>query len=175
MNTKIYCEIVQAKDGLDKTLKQCFLTHLTIYNHALELLKKNPQISYTDLREQVFLYVQKNKVAHLHIQPVQNEIYYLYKKFCKSGKYSQKLLSSIQYFTLIFKDYNNGITTLDESRTRLSFNDRDGYLELPSPLPKVTPDTAMLYLNLSYSAMENQFQLSVFAQMKVKQPELHPA
>lgn len=167
MNTKIYNEVVQAKDGLDAILKKCFLTHLTIYNHSLELLKANPQMGYADLREQVFRYVEDNKVPHLHIQIVQNETYYQHKKFKRSSQFSQKLLSSIQYFTLILKDYTNGITTLDESRTKLSFNDRPGYLLLPKPLQPIKQgESATLYVNISYSSMENQFQLSIFEQMK---------
>lgn len=175
MNTKIYTSTVQAKEGLDAVLKKCFLTHLTIYNHALELLKADPHIQYVDLREQVFQYVQSNKVQHLHIQIVQNEIYYLHKKFHQGGQSNQKLLSSIQYFTLILRSFNNGIITLDSSRTRLSFNDWQGYLELPTPLPQIPDSGVTLYINLSYSAMENQFQLSVFQQAKVQQSELHYA
>jgi hypothetical protein len=166
MNTKIYNEVVQAKDGLDTILKKCFLTHLTIYNHSLELLKDNPQMNYAELREHVFRYVEENKVQNLHIQAVQNEIYYLHKKFKRDRQFGQKLLSSIQYLTLILKDFNNGITTLDATRTQLRFHDRPGYLELPKPLPQVQAGETTLYVNLSYSSMENQFQLSIFEQVR---------
>ena len=163
MNKKIYNATVQAKDGLEAILKKCFLTHLTIYNYSLEQLKDHPDMTYQDLRERVFQYVETNQIQHLHIQIVQNEIYYQYKKFKKSNS-GQKLLSSIQYFTLILKDFNNGIIQLDESRTKLSFNDRVGHLLLSEPLPVITTPECVLYLNLSYSSMENQFQLSVFEQ-----------
>jgi hypothetical protein len=163
MHKKIYNATVQVAGGLEAVLKKCFLTHLTIYNYSLEQLKEHPRVTYQELRESVFQYVEKNQIPHLHIQIVQNEIYYQYKKFKKSNS-GQKLLSSIQYFTLIVKDFNNGIIQLDESRTQLRFTDRDGYLLLPEPLPVVTGGNTTLYLNLSYSAMENQFQLSVFSQ-----------
>lgn len=164
MNTKIYNEVIQAKDGLDSILKKCFLTHLTIYNHSLELLKENPCMSYADLREQVFRYVEDNKVPHLHIQAVQNEIYYLHKKFRQGRQSGQKLLSSIQYLTLILRDFNNGIITLDDTRTQLRSHDRNGYLQLPKPLPRICSGEITLYMNLSYSSMENQFQMSIFEQ-----------
>ena len=165
MNKKIYTAIVQAQEGLDALLKKCFLTHLTIYNYSLQLLKDHPEMTYQELRENVFQYVANNHIQHLHIQIVQNEIYYQYKKFKKSNS-GQKLLSSIQYFTLILKDFNNGIITLDETRTKLTFNDRPGYLLLPTPLPLTKTGEVVLYLNLSYSSMENQFQLSIFEQAK---------
>lgn len=165
MNKKIYSATVQAMGGLDAILKKCFLTHLTIYNYSLEQLKEHPQMTYHELREKVFQYVQANQTPHLHIQIVQNEIYYQYKKFRKSNS-GQKLLSSIQYFTLIVKDYNNGIIDLDESRTQLRFTAQPGYLQLATALPELNQYGGTLYLNLSYSAMENQFQLSVFEQIK---------
>ena len=166
MNKKIYTSIVKPQGGLEEVLKKCFLTHLTVYNHSLELLKNNPSISYPDLRESVFRYVTDNKIQHLHIQIIQNETYYQYKKFKRDNSYSQKLLSSIQYFTLILKDYNNGITSVDPTRTKLYLVDQPGYLELPVPLPELKRKDTGLYLNLSYSAMENQFQLSIFEQVK---------
>lgn len=170
MNTKIYNEVVQAENGLDAILKKCFLTHLTIYNHSLELLKDNPQMSYTELREHVFRYVTENKVPNLHIQAVQNETYYLHKKFKRERQSGQKLLSSIQYLTLILRDYNNGITQLDSSRTKLTFHGHPGHLLLPRPLPEIQNSEATLYLNLSYSSMENQFQLSIFEQVRSNVP-----
>lgn len=158
---KIYNHPVIPMEGLDPLLKKCFLTHLTIYNYSLELLKDNPQMSFQEIRERVFRYVEDNKIQHLHIQIVQNEIYYQYKKFRRNTS-SQKLLSSIQYFTLIVKGFNNGIVTLDDSRTKLRFVDREGYLLLPEPLPDISCADTMVYLNLSYSSMENQFVLSIF-------------
>lgn len=158
---KIYDEVVVPQDELDTVLKKCLLTHLGIYNYSLELLKQSPSITYPQLREQVFRYIEERKITYLHIQAVQNELYYQYKKF-KRGACSQKLISSIQYFTFLVKGYNNGLIQVDETRTQLRFIGHPGHLVLSEPLPALDSPDQHLYVNLSYSSMENQFVLSVF-------------
>lgn len=166
---KIYNEVATPKEGLDAILKKCLLTHLSIYNYSLEILKQQPGIPYASLREKVFQHIEANQILNLHIQAVQNELYYQYKKF-KRGGCSQKLLSSIQYFTFLVKGFHNGLIQLDPTRTQLSFAGHQGYLELAKPLPLLETPDQPLYLNLSYSAMENQFVLSVFENSNVATP-----
>lgn len=165
MNKKIYNEVVTAEGGLDPILKKCLLSQLAIYNHALEVLRSSPYMSYDDMMlKHVYPFIEQNKLEHVILRAVHNEIYYLHKKFRRGRVFEQKRLSSIQYLTLLVNNYHNNDIQVDKTGTRLSLQGKEGYLQLPAALPAIPSTGVLLYLNLSYSAMNDQFQLSIFEQ-----------
>lgn len=164
---KLYSATVVPKDGLGDTLKRLSLSHLTIYNHALEILRARPDIWQHDLQTQVVAFVEINNIPCLNMHAVRNELYYLYKKFRKQ-RTSQKHVTSIQYFTLILRNLKTGFAVLDETRTKLKFAGHDGYLELPAPMEEIHHTGKVFYMNLSYSTTADQFVLSLFEYDKLK-------
>ena len=162
MASKIYDEKVIVDSDLDKSLKRAFLNNLLVYNHCLGLLYKNPELTFQALRRLATKYIEEQKLYPIITRAVYNEIYYQYKKFRKNVRV-QKTLSNIQYFTFIINDYDNVCFTVNEDRTEINLIELPGTIKLEKPLPVLTKDDAMVYVNFSFSTKDNAYRINMYS------------
>lgn len=162
MSRKIYDEEVEVDQDLDKNLKRAFVNSLLVYNHCLSLLYKNPELTFNTLRKKAVRYVEEQKLYPIITRAMYNEVYYQYKKFRRNVRV-QKTLSNIQYFTFIINDYENVCFTVNKERTEINLIELPGAIKLKVPLPELTEDDKMIYVNLSFSTKDNAYRMSMFS------------
>lgn len=162
MSKKIYDEEVKVDQDLDKSLKRAFLNSLLVYNHCLGLLYKNPELTFQALRRLATKYIEQQQLYPIITRAVYNEIYYQFKKFRKNVRV-QKTLSNIQYFTFIINNYENVCFTVNESRTEINLIELPGSIMLDKPLPELTKDDVMVYVNLSFSTKDNAYRINMYS------------
>ena len=156
----IYLADISVSDGLDAYLRKCFLNHLIVYNHSLEILVKNPDIKFKDLKLKCYEFISEKNITEFMGSPLFNELYYQYKKFKERNIKSGKTLTGIHYITLLVNSYNN--KCFSKEGNKIHINGVDGFIELNEDLPENVEEDKMLYFNLSYSNQESKYQLSVF-------------
>ena len=156
----IYQADVAVQGTLDQYLRKCFLNHLIIYNHSLDILVKNPDIKFKDLKLKCYEFIEQKNIKEFIGSPLFNEVYYQYKKFKEKNIKSAKTLTGIHYITFLVNGYNNKCFSKDGNK--LLIHGVDGYIELEKDLPQIPDDKRMLYFNLSYSNQESKYELSVF-------------
>lgn len=154
-----YGEIVADKE-LDECLKKCFVNHLVAYNYSLDLLKEDYNIDFKTLKDKVYFHVKEKNIEPIIFPALMNELYYQHKKFMDGVK-TQKLITDIQYITVITNGYVNKILNIDESLKEMSFFNLTGKFTLAKALPVVT-DFSPLYFNISYSNITDSYMLSIF-------------
>lgn len=162
MSKKIYDEKVKVAPDLDKALKRAFVNNLLVYNHCLGLLYKNPELTFPALRRLASTYIDQQKLYPIITRAVYNEIYYQYKKFRRNVRV-QKTLTNIQYFTFIINDYDNVCFTVNKDRTEINLIELPGAIMLDTPLPELTKNDVMVYVNLSFSTKDNEYRLNMYS------------
>jgi len=161
MNKKnIYQASVVVNGRLDEYLKKCFLTHLIIYNHSLEILIKSPSITFKDLKLKCYEFITEKNITEFIRGPLLNELYYQFKKFNKQNNKTSKTLTEIHYITFMVNSYNN--KCFSKEGNKIFFIGIDGFIELDRDLPEIVDKTKMFYFNISYSNQESKYQLSIF-------------
>ncbi len=156
--SNLYNEEVNISEDLDVTLKKCFLNHLVLYNYMLEIIEKDPYITFRKLKKVMQEYIQTKKIEEYLASSLYHEMHYLYKKYNNNNK-SSKQLSSIQYLTFYINDYNNRNFTLEDNK--ITFSNFKGYIELKKEFPVIV-NKELIYLNISYSANENKYKISIY-------------
>jgi hypothetical protein len=156
----LYQADVIVQDQLDEYLRKCFLNHLVIYNYSLDVLIKNPDIKFKDLKAKCYEYIEQKAIKEFMGSPLFNELYYQYKKFTERNIRSAKTLTGIHYITFLVNGYNNKCFSKDGKK--LIIHVVEGCIELVEDLPEVPEEKQMMYFNLSYSNQESKYQLSVF-------------
>lgn len=156
----LYQADVAVEERLDQYLRKCFLNHLIIYNHSLDILIKNPGIKFKDLKLKCYEFIEQKQITEFMGSPLFNELYYQYKKFTEKNIKAAKTLTGIHYITFLVNGYNN--KCFSKEGNKLVIHGVDGYIELEEDLPELPDDKKMLYFNLSYSNQESKYQLSVF-------------
>lgn len=159
-NRYLYNEYVDVDEELDRHLKKCFVNHLIVYNYCLKLLYDNPELSFRIMKKQAVQYLQEQGIAPVLDVALFNELYYQHKKF-KFNIRVQKLITDIQYFTFLLKDYNCKNFALTSDLSQIHFEDLSGVLRLTKPLPPLPAET-VVYLNLSYSNAEDKYKISIY-------------
>lgn len=154
-----YGEIVADKE-LDECLKKCFVNHLVAYNYSLSLIKEDYNIDFKTLKDKVYIHVKEKAIEPVIFPALMNELYYQFKKF-KEGIKTQKLITDIQYITVITNGYVNKILNIDRNLKEISFFNMPGKFTLITPLPLVI-DVSPLYFNISYSNITDSYMLSIF-------------
>lgn len=160
MKTKLYSEYIEVSNELDILLKRCFINHLVIYNHSLEQLLNDPELSFKKLTKIVTDYVSSKSLTPVLDSAYMNELYYQYKKFKRNIRI-QKKVTDIQYFTFIAKGYKSKAIKYDELNKTLTIPELVGDIQLMSKLPDIGTDD-VVYLNLSYSNLEDKYRVSVY-------------
>ena len=159
-NKIIYDDYVQVDEVLDKYLKKCFVNHLVVYNHCLRLLYEDPELSFRNMKKQAIQYLRDNNITQVLDTALFNELYYQHKKF-KFNIRVQKLITDIQYFTFLVKDYQCKNFTVSTDRQKLFFTDSAGVMSVHKELPQLSSDT-LVYLNISYSNAEDKYKLNIY-------------
>ena len=161
MSKNIYVEYVEVTDDLSAILKKCFINHLVLYNYALTIRYENEDITFKNLKKKVVQHAKEANISPIIDSALYNDIYYLCRKFRRNIKI-QKLVTDIQYFTFLCKGYSssNNKFTIQPNRREIVFDQFPGKITLPSELPYVREDE-LLYLNLSYSGVEQRYMLSI--------------
>lgn len=155
---KIYCERVQVTPELQEQLAVCCKNHLVLYNQVLEHFRQNKDMSYLQLREYAAQLLESTQLTPVIKEIVNNDIYHMHKK----KDFKQKLLTGIQYMTIIVSDYysNRNLEYIPVAKV-LRFRALKGNITLPKLLPVVNRGESV-YLNLGYSAGSGIFEISVF-------------
>lgn len=156
----IYLADISVVGGLDAYLRKCFLNHLIVYNHSLEILINNPDIKFKDLKLKCYEYITEKNITEFMGSPLFNELYYQYRKFTQKNIKAGKTLTGIHYITFLVTGYNNKCFTKEDNK--LFITGTDGYIELDKDLPKLDDENKMLYFNISYSNNESKYKLSIF-------------
>lgn len=156
----IYQSDVIVEYKLDEYLRKCFLNHLVIYNHSLDILTKDPNIKFRDLKAKCYEFIGKKQIKEFISNPLFNELYYQYKKFTKKNIRTSKKLTGIHYVTFLVNGYNNKCFKKDGNK--LIIHGTEGWIELIKDLPVISDDKSIMYFNLSYSDQKSNYQLSVF-------------
>lgn len=156
----LYQAYVIVEDKLDNYLRKCFLNHLIIYNYSLDILIKNPDIKFRDLKAKCHEFIKEKEIKEFISSPLFNELYYQYRKFTEKNIRAAKTLTGIHYITFLVKGYDNKCFKKDGDK--IIIHGADGYIKLNEDLPQIPDDKRMIYLNLSYSNHESKYQLSVF-------------
>ena len=156
----LYQADVVVEPRLDQYLRKCFLNHLIVYNHSLDILVKNPSIKFKELKLKCYEFIEQKKITEFIGSPLFNELYYQYKKFTERNIKAAKTLTGIHYITFLVNGYNN--KCFSKEGNKLVIHGVDGFIELEKDLPEIPDDKRMLYFNLSYSNQESKYQLSVF-------------
>lgn len=156
----LYQADVIVQNQLDEYLRKCFLNHLVIYNYSLDVLIKNPDIKFKDLKAKCYEYIEEKAIKEFMGSPLFNELYYQYKKFTERNIRSGKTLTGIQYITFLVNGCNNKCFSKDGKK--LIIHGVEGCIELVEDLPEIPEEKQMMYFNLSYSNQESKYQLSVF-------------
>lgn len=156
----LYIADVTVDPKLDEYLRKCFLNHLVIYNHSLDILINDPGIKFKDLKLKCYEFIEKKNITEFMGSPLFNELYYQYKKFTEKNIKTAKTLTGIHYITFLVNGYNNKCFKVENNK--LTIHGIDGYIELDEDLPDLPDDKRMLYFNISYSNQESKYQLSVF-------------
>ena len=160
MIKNIYNEYVVVTSDLDVTLKKCFMNHLVIYNHSLGILYNNSEMNFKSLMKSVSSYITEKSITPILQLPLMSELYYQYKKFKRNIRI-QKLVTDIQYFTFLCNGYECKNLLFNKEKDRIQIQGFTGQIELSKPLPSISTDQA-IYLNLSYSNIEDKYKLSVY-------------
>ncbi|EKD89663.1 MAG: hypothetical protein ACD_33C00014G0005 [uncultured bacterium] len=150
----IYENEVIVDETFNKNIKECFINHLNIYNHALEISFNNPAMGFKEKRKLVNDYINNKNFNNIVIEAVYMELYYQHKKFIKNIK-SQKLLTSIQYLTFI----NKGLI-FDFINNTVKIKNIDGIIKLEKPITKEMLEGDR-YINFSYSGSDNKYLLKI--------------
>lgn len=154
---KIYCEKVEVSDNLQEQLSQCCRNHLVLYNQVLEHFRQNKAMTYRELRDYTTQLVDSSDLKPVIKEIVLSDIYHMHKK----SDYKQKLITSIQYLSLIVTDYySNRNLEYKQKAMTLRFRAMKGRIFLPKELPPIEFGDSV-YLNLSYSA-DSGFELAIF-------------
>ena len=159
-NKIIYDNYVQVDESLDKYLKKCFVNHLVVYNYCLRLLYEDPELSFRNMKKLATQYLNDKQITQVLDTALFNELYYQQKKF-KFNIRVQKLITDIQYFTFLVKDYQCKNFSVSEDRKSLRFNDTNGVMTMDKELPQLPSDT-LVYLNISYSNVEDKYKLNIY-------------
>lgn len=160
MTKNIYNEYVEVTSDLDIILKKCFMNHLVIYNHSLGLLYNNSELNFKSLMKSVSNYITDKSINPILQLPLMSELYYQYKKFKRNIRI-QKLVTDIQYFTFLCNGYECKNLLFNKEKDRIQIQGFIGEIKLPKPLPSI-PFEQSIYLNLSYSNIEDKYKLSVY-------------
>lgn len=160
MKNSLYNEYVQITPELDTVLKKCFVNHLLLYNQALTYLYKDEELSFKNLKKQILVYISEKNIKPIIDIALYNEIYYQYKKFKRNIKI-QKLITDIQYFTFLCKNYVSKALIVSEDRKSIKFEDFEGQILLNKELPTVDEED-LIYINISFSNIENKYMISVY-------------
>lgn len=150
-------EVIVSKE-LDITFKKCLLNHLILYNHILEVLEKDPHITFRKLKKIIHEYITSKKIEEYLASSLYHEMHYLYKKYASNNR-TFKQLSDIQYLTFYINDYNNKNFSLKENR--IIFANFKGCIELKKDFP-IIENKELVYLNLSYSTNEDKYKISIY-------------
>lgn len=154
---KLYGSTVTVDEVLSEHLKTCYMTHMVVYNDVLAHFRDNRNANYKELKLYTSKLLDSGGYGPVIKNALYNAVYYMYKR----REFRQKLITAIQYITIILNGYTNPIMGYDATTSVLWFKGLPGYIHLSSPLPEVTAGT-MIYLNLSYSNGTDQFEVSVF-------------
>jgi len=160
MKENIYYGEIVADKELDECLKKCFVNHLLAYNYSLNLIKENYDIDFKTLKDNVYAHIREKNIEPVIFPALMNELYYQYKKF-KDGIKTQKLITDIQYITVITNGYVNKILDINENLKELRFFNIPGKFTLSKTLPNIE-DYSPLYFNISYSNITDSYMLSIF-------------
>lgn len=160
MRNNIYNHDVDISPDLDTILKKCFVNHLLVYNQALTFLHRDGELTFKSLKKEIVKYIAERKLSLIIEIALYNEIYYQYKKFKRNVKI-QKLITDIQYFTFLCKGYTARSLIVSDDRMSVKFEGFPGEITLKEQLP-VIAEEEMVYLNLSFSNIENKYMISIY-------------
>lgn len=154
----IYYEEVEVPLPLRTYLVSCYKNHLVIYNDMLEYYRRNRYTQYKELKTKLVEVLENNVYLPVINTVIHADIYYMVKK----KDFKQKLLTDIQYISVISRGYKfNKVFRYDQETLRLYVGESQCAIELKEPLPEVEEDQNV-YINLSYSGSSGVFELSVF-------------
>lgn len=160
MNNKVYDNEVEITGELDGSLKKVMLNHLLVYNYCLNLLYKDPEISFQNLKRLATNYIEEKQLTPVITSAMFNELYYQFKKFRKNVKI-RKQLTDIQYLTFTVGGYENNNFVYNEDKQEIKLQGLEGKIQLKEPLP-LLEDFNSVYVNLSYSNREDIYKLNVY-------------
>lgn len=166
MRNNLYNEYVDISPDLDAVLKKCFVNHLLVYNQALSFLHKDEELTFKGLKKQIIKYIGEKQLSPIIEIALFNEIYYQFKKFKRNVKI-QKLITDIQYFTFLCKGYSTRSITVSADRKTVTFDGFPGQITLKKELP-VVGEEEPLYVNLSFSNIENKYMISIYRSSDMK-------
>jgi hypothetical protein len=112
----LYKEDVIVSNELDLILKRYLLNHLVLYNYSIDILEKNSDIRYKELRKKLQEYIVEKNIKDFIPSCLYQETYYLYKKYKNNVNKLQKCLTEIQYLTFYINSYNNKIFSLVDNK-----------------------------------------------------------
>jgi len=158
----VYKEKVEVTESLDSELKKCFKNHLTLYNYALDLLKKE-NLEFSELKERIIEHIKEINLAPVIYSSFNTELFYLCKK-AKKNIFNEKMLTGIQYMTFILsKDvFYKNIGVLDIRRFSIKLKHFDGLIKLKKEVVINEDDFEKIYFNLSLSSKEDSYMLTIF-------------
>ena len=160
MGNKVYDENIDVTGELREYLKSVMANHARIYNLALSHLKKNPTISFEQLKEDIRKLILEKDIGDYVESILYTEIRYLYKRFHQKGA-TRKNPFGILYLSIRTFDFCKSLSNFCYNDLKLTFKQQRGHIELPKPLPP-PPRGHMAYLNISYSPTGDNFRASVF-------------
>ena len=117
-------------------------------------------MTFKNLKKEITKYIAERKLTPIIEIALLNEIYYQYKKFKRNVKI-QKLITDIQYFTFLCKGYTTRSLIVSEDQTTVTFDGFPGEIKLKKALPDITNEDT-LYVNLSFSNIENKYKISIY-------------
>jgi hypothetical protein len=107
----------------------------------------------------VVSYIEEKHLTPVIHTALMNELYYQYKKFKRNIR-MQKLVSDIQYFTILSKGYVNPTLHFDLPNNTITVESFPGIIKLNKPLPQLL-DGGVIYVNFSYSGDEDKYKMSI--------------
>jgi hypothetical protein len=131
-----------------------------VYNQALSYLHEDGEMTFKGLKKEINKYIAERKLTPIIEIALLNEIYYQYKKFKRNVKI-QKLITDIQYFTFLCKGYSTRSLIVSDDKMTVKFEGFPGEVNLKKELPAITDDCT-LYVNLSFSNIENKYKISIY-------------
>lgn len=160
MKGKIWEGKVTASEEEIKIVKRILINHVLLYNYNLRLYNKDPYQRLESITSKTFKYAKVKCISPIIEPAIHNELYYQYKKLRKNVKL-QKQFTDVQYITLVSRELDNTMFSLNKEGTEFVIKSNDLVFHLEEPAIIDNPEKSLLYFNLSYSPSEESFRLNI--------------
>lgn len=155
---KVYSEKVTMCGDMREYMLKCFSNHLDIYNEIVDYHYLYKGATYRQVKDQLEEIIADGVYPEVVKSALCNEIYYLYKK----ANYVAKCEDDVQYISGIASRLYKGKTFIyDAQALSLKVYGVEMAMNLAKSLPEVDEGLSV-YINLSYSCLDDGFELSVF-------------